>query len=256
MGKYASIHGPTAASREFLKRLSHRVPESTTRKYRDLYIRELERQHTSETSSIPCVSSLPAKNQGRPLLLGEFDSRVCEYIVRLRQAGGVVNTAVVMAAMHGIVLSHDGTLLGENGGHPKLTKTLALSVLNCMGFVKRKGSTSAKVFPAEFEKIWEEFLTRIRVAVNDHSIPSSLIINSDESGLKLVPQSKWTMEKEGAKKAVIKDDKREVTAFLSISPSDVYLPPHVLYKGSTEKPSSLWISRRLGYLALQFALVY
>ena len=85
----------------------------------------------SETSSITYVSSLPVKNRGRPLLLGELDSRVCEYIVRLRQAGGVVNTAIVMAAMRDIVLSHARTLLEENGVHLKLTKTLALSMLNC-----------------------------------------------------------------------------------------------------------------------------
>ena len=120
MGKYASIHGLTPAFREFMKRLSHCVPESTARKYRDLYIRELERQRTSGTFSILCVPTLPVKNWGRPLLLGELDSRVCEYIVRLRQAGGVVNTAVVMAAMLGIVLFHDRTLLEENGGHLKL----------------------------------------------------------------------------------------------------------------------------------------
>ena len=53
----------------------------------------------------------------------------------------------------------------------------------------------------------------------------------------LVPQSEWTMEKEGAKKVPIKglDDKREVTVFLCITPSGVYLPPQVLYQGTTEK---------------------
>ena len=29
IGKYASVHGPTAASREFSKKVSHRIPEST-----------------------------------------------------------------------------------------------------------------------------------------------------------------------------------------------------------------------------------
>ena len=98
-----------------------------------------------------------------------------------------------------------------------------------MNFVKRKGSNSAKV-PAEFKKIRDEFLERIKTAVVDLSIPSSLIVNSDETGLKLVPQSVWTMEKEGSKKVSIKslDDKTEVTAFLSITPSGVYLPPQVL----------------------------
>ena len=106
-----------------------------------------------------------------------------------------------------------------------------------MNFVKRKGSTSAKVVPAEFEKICDEFLGRIKTAVTDHSIPSSLIVYSDETSLKLVPQSEWTMEKEGTKKVAFKgsDDKREVTVMLSITPSGVYLPPQVLYQGTTER---------------------
>ena len=69
-----------------------------------------------------------------------------EYILRLRTAGGVVNTAVVMASLRGIVLSHDRTLLEENGGYIKFSKALAISLLHRMNFVKRNGSTSAKLF--------------------------------------------------------------------------------------------------------------
>ena len=52
IGKYASVHGPTAAPCEFSKRHSHTVPESTTRKFRDLYVKELERQRSSGSISI------------------------------------------------------------------------------------------------------------------------------------------------------------------------------------------------------------
>ena len=159
-----------------------------------------------------------------------------EYIHKLREVGGVVNTAVVMAAMQGMVLSHNRTLLKENGGYVIISKTLALSLLNCMDFVKRKGSTSTKIITKDFEKARDDFLLRIKETVADHSMPSFLIVNSDETGLKLIPQS-WTMEKEGAKRVAIKDldDKREVTAFLSITTSGVYLPPQVLYKRNTER---------------------
>ena len=58
--------------------------------------------------------------------------------MKLRAAGGVVNTTVVMGAMRGIILSHDRTLLYDNGGYVKITKTLALSLLHHMEFVKRK----------------------------------------------------------------------------------------------------------------------
>ena len=63
----------------------------------------------------------------------------------------MVNTAVVMEVMRGIVLSRDRTLPEESGGYLRITKTLALSLLKRMNFVKRKGSTSAKVVPAELD---------------------------------------------------------------------------------------------------------
>ena len=91
----------------------------------------------------------------------------------------MVNIAVVMAVMCGIVLFHDKTLLEENGGHLSINKTLALSLLYRMNFVKKKGCTSTKVVTAEFENICDEFFERIKTAVVDHSFPSSLIVNSD-----------------------------------------------------------------------------
>ena len=52
-------------------------------------------------------------------MLREFDFQVSEYILKMRAAGGVVNTAVVMALMCSIVLSLDKILFEENGGYLK-----------------------------------------------------------------------------------------------------------------------------------------
>ena len=57
---------------------------------------KLERQHNSRSSSISSVMSLPLKTHGRPLMLEDGDSQVKEYILKLRAAGCVVNTDVVM----------------------------------------------------------------------------------------------------------------------------------------------------------------
>ena len=76
LGRYASIHGPTSAAHEFSIKLGHSVPESTARKYRDLYLKELEKQREASSSSIPTVTSLPLNSRGRPLVLGKFDDQV------------------------------------------------------------------------------------------------------------------------------------------------------------------------------------
>ena len=58
------------------------------------------------------------------LLSGEkLDSKVQFFIKSVRDSGRVVNFAIVRAAAKGIVLSHDRSLLFENGGHIELTKS-------------------------------------------------------------------------------------------------------------------------------------
>ncbi|XP_062521821.1 uncharacterized protein LOC134196634 [Corticium candelabrum] len=43
IGKYTAHHGPAAAVRDFTRQLRWNVPESTVRKFRDLYKVELQR---------------------------------------------------------------------------------------------------------------------------------------------------------------------------------------------------------------------
>ena len=47
-----------------------------------------------------------------------------------------MNTAVVLAAAEGIVVSRDRTLLAGHGGHIKLTKSWAASLTQRMKLVK------------------------------------------------------------------------------------------------------------------------
>ena len=100
------------------KALDHKVGESTARRLKGEYVRTLAQ--TKNDPKGPLVKSLSTKAQGRPLLLGqELDKAVQEYIKATRAAGGVVNTAIVMAAAVGIVTSRDVTKLSSNGGYLK-----------------------------------------------------------------------------------------------------------------------------------------
>ena len=58
-----------------------------------------------------------------------------------------------------------------------------------MGYVKRRGSTSAKLPVSEFQTIKEYFLQMISSAIAEHHIPPELVFNVDETGLHLVPVS-------------------------------------------------------------------
>ena len=90
------------------------------------------------------VDRLPVAVKGRALLLGkDLDLKVQAYIASLREAGGVVNTAIVIAAATGIVRRHNSNLLAANGGHIVLTKHWAHYMLQRMVYVKRKATSKA-----------------------------------------------------------------------------------------------------------------
>ena len=68
-----------------------------------------------------------------------------------------------------------------------------------MGFVQRKGTKAARKTPADFDQIKNEFLTRIASTVTEHNIPDDLIVNIDQTGVKLVPCSEWTLDLKGGR---------------------------------------------------------
>ena len=186
----------------------------------------------------PLVKSLPTKAQGRPLLLGQdLDKAVQEYIEVMRAAGGVVNTAIVMAAAVGIVSSRDVTKLSSYGGYMNITKTWAKSLLKQMEYVKRKCSNAGNISPTQFAEIQEVFLADIKAQVLMNDIPDELIINWDQTGVPLVHTGEWTVHNASEKIISIanSDDKHQITAILAASMAGEYLAPQLIFKGKTQR---------------------
>ncbi len=67
------------------------------------------------------------------------------------------------------------------------------------------------------------------------SIPPELIIDWDQTGIKYVPVSCWTLEKIGLNRVEIAgiDDKRQITALLAGALSGHFLLAQLIYAGKT-----------------------
>ena len=184
------------------------------------------------------MKQLPEKKRGRPFLLGEeLEMQVRAYLTALRVNGAVVNAAIATGCAEGIVKSKDSNLLAENGGHISLSKHWAKHLLTRMGFVKRRGTTKAKVDVKNFDEVKQQFLLDNKAVCEMEEIPFDLIINWDQTGIHYVPVGSWTMEKEGAKRVEIAgaDDKRQITAVFAGSLTEDFLPPQLIYKGTTSR---------------------
>lgn len=156
-------------------------------------------------------------------------------ILCIRESGGVINNSIVIGIITGILRDKDSNLLAENGGPIHVDKAVARRLLMRMQYVKRRGTTKAKVLPSHFQSLQTIFLDDIRSVVTFEQIPASLILNWDHTGLHYVPTSSWTLEAKGSQKVPITaiDDKRQLTAVFACSLAGDFLPPQIIYGGKT-----------------------
>ena len=126
--------------------------------------------------------------------------------------------------------------LAEFGGHAKVNRQWAHSLLKCMKFVQRKATTAkSKASKANFAEQKKTLLNNVLATVNMNKILVKLILNWEQTGIKVVPFSTWTMEEYGSKhvEMVGVTDKRQITAVFCGSLTGNFLPVQIVYKGKT-----------------------
>ena len=64
---------------------------------------------------------------------------------------------------------------------------MAFSFLSHYGYVKRKGTRTARKLPDDFEIVKAAFLGRVADLVKTHKISPSMIVNFDQTGAKIIP---------------------------------------------------------------------
>ena len=110
----------------------------------------------------------------------------------------------------------------------------------------------------EFERLKEEFLQDVVTTVEMKEIPSELILNWDQTGIKIVPSNTWTMEEQGSKRVDVAgaNDKRQITAVFCGSLVGDFLtsPDHIPGQNPT-LPSQVPVSTRLEHHTLSQTLV-
>ena len=134
-------------------------------------------------------------------------------------------------------LVNNRALLSENGGSINFTREYARLLMNQMNLEKSKGMKMARKRPSDFEALKTDYLGKITTCLHEYDVQEELEINFDRMGLKIVPESKWTLEVKGSKDCSIAalDDKWEITAVTGIMLGGVLLPLQLVYKGTTDR---------------------
>ena len=152
IGRYACQHGIAAAARRYSREFQHSVNESTVRYMKKAYLKVRREKRTAEDDDL---RMLPPKKRGRPVLLGEhIERKVQLYLEKVREGGGVVSGKIVVATGRGILMVCVRSRLVENGGHTRLSRFWANSLLSRMNFVQRKTTTAKYKYSAsDFSKL-------------------------------------------------------------------------------------------------------
>ena len=236
MARYACQNGILAAVLHFSKRVGHCVRNSTVHSIKAAYLEKIKKLRMMGEETY--LDALPIK-KGRPPLLGErLDTMVQSYLRKVRNEGGAVTSHMVCTAAHGIIVTVDKTRLQEFGGHINLNRHWAHSFLTRMGFVQRRATTTKSKYSLQnFTEKKTEFLTDLASTVEMEEIPPQLIFNWDQTGIKLVPSTSWTMNKQGAKRVGLVgfSDKRQIAAVFCGNLLEAFLPIQLIYKGKTNR---------------------
>ena len=194
IARYAVENGIANAARKFSKDLGGSVNKSTVRSIKSSYLKARRKIDLGGGHiELEELKELPKQSRVRPLLLGKYDEILQDYLRNLRAEGGIITSQIVISAATGILKFHDKAFLSQI----ELTKTWAESLLNRMGFVRRKGTKTARSIPNDFERLKTDFHERIKSVIEEYEIPNELIINWDQTGVPIEPGGQWTMDSRG-----------------------------------------------------------
>ena len=107
-----------------------------------------------------------------------------------------------------------------------------------MNLVKWKTTTEKpKVTVSNFEELRSQYLMDIKAVVTMEEILDDVVLNWDQTAIKYVPLSNWTVDKEGSKRLEVVgiDNKCQITATFVASLSGHFLPVQLLCEGKPTK---------------------
>ena len=157
---------------------------------------------------------------------------VQQHLRSISKKGTVINTTVASATVKALIKKYPHTA----GDVDVESSHWAKSLFRRMNFVRRRKTSSEVDIPEKARKEIEFlFLHEIVTKVEEHNIPSELIINIDQTPLKYVPVGNTTLAPRGKTSVTIEGsaDKRMITGTFAITLEGEFLPMQLIYRGKT-----------------------
>lgn len=164
----------------------------------------------------------------------EAEAEIKRVLLQMRAAGAPLNSRIIRWVMLAILQEAKPSLLLQHKLSQAFISRWARQQLDWRW---RARTTAASKLPADWESQGVLMAKRIAALMEMHSVHPSLVINADQTGVKLVPSSAWTYEKRNSSSVATigAEDKRQITACLASALSGDLLPLQLIFQGKTER---------------------
>ncbi|KAJ6554851.1 hypothetical protein B0H19DRAFT_1294878, partial [Mycena capillaripes] len=173
---------------------------------------------------------------GRTGILTPYPAIVEEIVTTLkglRVSGCVVNVHIARSIMIAIIGKHRPQLLDSFSCLENYVRTFLDSTLN---WTSRKATRAAKHIAENASELCERTFFRLAHAIEHQDIPAKLIINYDQTGVYIHPNSSQTFELRGSKQVSTSgnDEKRAYTLGVASDMSGGLLPLEQVWAGMSK----------------------
>jgi DDE superfamily endonuclease len=164
----------------------------------------------------------------------DAEKEIKRVLLQMRAAGAPLNCRVIRWVMLAVLQQSSPALLLQYKLSQQFLSAWARQQLDWRW---RARTTAASKLPADWESQGVLMAKRIAATMEMHNVHPSLVINADQTGVKLVPSSSWTYEKRNSSSVATigADDKRQITACLASALSGDLLPLQLIFQGKTER---------------------
>lgn len=164
----------------------------------------------------------------------QAEAEIKSILLQLREAGTPVNRFVIRCVMQSVLQEAHAPLLLKHTLSESFISSWARQQLDWRWRVR---TTAASKLPADWEAQGIMMAKRIAANMQLHGVHPSLVINLDQTGVRLVPSFKWTYEKNNSSSVAVvgAEDKRQITACIASSLDGDLLPLQLIFEGKTAR---------------------
>lgn len=190
-------------------------------------------------------SGLGREETGRNSIFAQYPAvqhEICRMLATQRKAGVPLNSRICRELIYGYLDFIKFPALDKYGGEFTVSRRWTRKFMGEVCLCSyRKSTKAAQHLPLDYTKQKQLMLEKIAILVEKYKIDKRFIVNTDQTGVSLVPVSAYSYDVTGSTDVAVlgKGEKRQITAVMAVSASGEVLAIQLIYSGKPGKTGAL-----------------